>query len=342
MSISSKLPEIEQIEEMIRSLGSSARTEILAESSDGHVTFPIHKITIGSEDPTAPVLGLTGGVHGLERIGSQVCLALMHSLIELLKWDKSLNERFKNFRVFFIPVVNPVGIYNKTRCNPHGVDLMRNSPIESTKPAFLLGGHRYSNKLPWYRGDEGKPMEIEAQALIDGVAKEIMQSKLAVTVDLHSGFGLQDRLWFPYAKSTEPYPDLPFMHAFKDLMDRAYPHHFYKIEPQAQNYTTHGDLWDYLYDDYRKINQGMYLPLCLEMGSWSWVKKHPSQIFSSMGPFNPMVGHRLKRTLRRHNTLMEFLLRATESHEAWSQLSDAMINEHNQKAKELWYEPTAK
>ncbi|MNL36761.1 hypothetical protein D3C87_1588660 [compost metagenome] len=181
-------------------------------------------------------------------------------------------------------------------------------------------------------------MQIEAQALIDAVEKEIKHSRLAVTVDFHSGFGLQDRLWFPYAKSVKPYPDLPFMHAFKDLMDRTYPHHFYRVEPQAKNYTTHGDLWDYLYEGYQKNAKGLYLPLCLEMGSWSWVKKHPAQIFSSEGPFNPIVGHRLKRTLRRHNTLMEFLLRATESHNAWTGLTEEKIKEHNQKAKELWYE----
>jgi hypothetical protein len=333
------LAEITQIEEIISTLGSSVHSEVIAESQDAEVSFPIYKLSFGNPDPKAPVLGLIGGVHGLERIGSQVCIALLHSFAELLKWDQGLQRTLKDIRVFFIPTVNPVGIYRKTRCNPQGVDLMRNSPIEATDPAFFLGGHRWSNKLPWYRGDEGSAMQVEAKALVDAVGKEISKSKLAITVDFHSGFGLQDRLWFPYAKTTAPYPDLGYMHSFKELMDRTYPHHFYRIEPQAKNYTTHGDLWDYLYDGFQaQKREALYLPLCLEMGSWSWVKKHPAQIFSSEGPFNPMVGHRLKRTLRRHNTLLEFLLRATSSHSSWSNVSTEILNIQEQKAKELWYE----
>lgn len=333
------LPEIQQIEKRIRDLGTTVKSEVLAYSEDKALRFPIYKITFGSEDPQAPVLGFVGGVHGLERIGAQVCVALMNSLAELTVWDQTLQSTLKNIRVFFIPTVNPIGIYRKTRSNPRGVDLMRNAPVDGDQPARWVGGHRVSSRLPWYRGIEGAPMEVEAQAMVKAVQDEIRHSPLALTLDLHSGFGFQDRLWFPYAKTVKPFPDLPMTYSLKNLLDRTYPHHFYRVEPQAQSYTTHGDLWDYIYDEHLKTadRQQKYLPLCLEMGSWMWVKKNPWQIFRSDGPFNPLKGHRHRRTLRRHNTLMEFLIRAVASPQAWANMNGEQEKEWALKAQELWY-----
>lgn len=332
------LPEILQIEKRMGALDQVARFEILAYSEKGSLRFPIYKVSFGSEDPMAPVLGFVGGVHGLERIGSQVCLALMNSLSELILWDETLQRTLQNLRIFFIPTVNPIGIYNKTRSNPRGVDLMRNAPVEAENPARWVGGHRLSSRFPWYRGELGSPMEVEAQALVSAVQKEIAQSPVAVTVDIHSGFGFQDRLWFPYAKTTKPFPDISLAQRMSELLDRTYPHHFYKFEPQAQSYTTHGDLWDYIYDIQRGSNpQQKFLPLCLEMGSWLWVKKNPLQILSAEGPFNPIKGHRQKRTLRRHNTLMDFLIRAVASSQAWAVMDETTKMEAEKKALEMWY-----
>ncbi|MDG0816148.1 M14 family zinc carboxypeptidase [Bdellovibrio svalbardensis] len=338
------LPEIQQIEQRISILGSAMRSEVLAYSetsgAGGELRFPIYKLSFGSTDPQAPVLGFVGGVHGLERIGAQVSVALLNSFSELVLWDKNLQRTLQDIRVFFIPTVNPIGIYRKTRSNPRGIDLMRNAPVDADDPPRFLGGHRYTNKLPWYRGEFGAPMEVEAQAMIRGVQDEIRESKLAITVDSHSGFGLQDRLWFPYAKTLKPFPDLGLLYSFKQLLDRTYPHHFYRIEPQAGTYTTHGDLWDYIYDHHQSPEMGQhknYLPLCLEMGSWMWLKKNPWQIFKPEGPFNPLIGHRHKRTLRRHNTLMEFLIRAVSSPDEWAELNAAKTLELESKAMELWY-----
>ncbi|HEY8269475.1 MAG TPA: M14 family zinc carboxypeptidase [Pseudobdellovibrionaceae bacterium] len=337
------LLEIQQVEKVIHELGPLVRSEVLAYSRTHSLKLPIYKLSFGSEDPQAPVVGLVGGVHGLERIGSQVCVSLLHSFSELLLWDEVIKESLKHLRVFFIPVVNPIGILKKTRSNPRGVDLMRNAPIEGEHPPRFLGGHRYSSKIPWYRGVEGAPMEVESRALVEAVQKEIFQSPLAITVDFHSGFGIQDQIWFPYAKTTKAYPEIGLAHAFKSLFDRTFPHHFYKIEPQALNYTTHGDVWDYLYDKYREqyaLNgsaKGVYLPLCLEMGSWMWVKKNPLQLFNLQGHYNPIKSHRMKRTLRRHNTFFEFTLRAALSPQSWAYLSEEQRVKHETLATELWY-----
>ncbi len=339
-NMKSYLPEIEQIERRLDELKDFARVNVIAKSSDGKVELPIYKISFGTEKPEAPVLGLIGGVHGLERIGSQVCVALFHSLTQLLLWDEHMRKLLESMRIFFIPTVNPIGILRHRRSNPRGVDLMRNAPLDADHdPAFLVGGHRLSPKIPWYRGTH-EGMEIESQALVDAVRQESFRSTSVVTVDFHSGFGIVDRIWFPYAKTKVPFPGLAHMQAFRDLLDRTYPHHFYQVEPQSKSYTTHGDLWDYLYDSYLQQgpNKGVYLPLTLEMGSWMWVKKNPLQIFSSEGPFNPIKHHRFKRVLRRHNTLFEFLIRSVNSPAIWSDLSDEQKNKYHHKAMEVWYE----
>lgn len=303
--------------------------------------FPLITATFGNPDPKAPTLGLFGGVHGLERIGSQVVLALMTSFSELILWDKLLQDALQKIRIVWFPIVNPLGILNKRRANPNGVDLMRNAPVDSfEKPTFLVGGHRLSSQLPWFRGYSRTQMEPEAQALIDLVQQSVLQSRRAITLDFHSGFGTKDRIWFPFARSRNPFPHLAEVHAFKEAFERIHPHHVYQIEPQAKNYTTHGDLWDYAYDLYYQdaANQNeVYLPLAIEMGSWMWVKKNPLQLFSALGPYNPMKAHRLKRILRRHNTLFDFLIRALVSHEVWVPSNSDQREKHRQRAMDMWY-----
>ena len=339
-----ELDEIREIERLAENLKDLARIEVIGQSSPPRdpsdtVRFPIYKVTFGSADPKAPVLGLIGGVHGLERIGAQVCVSLLNSLSQLVLWDRNTREVLERVRIFFVPTVNPWGILRKRRSNPRGVDLMRNAPTEAEGAITpLVGGQRWTPNLPWYRGSADGGIEDEAQALLDACRAEISQAPVSVLVDFHSGFGVVDRIWFPYAKTREPFPDLPTVHAFKHLMERTYPHHFYRIEPQSKNYTTHGDLWDYLYDEYRaSAPPGVLLPLTVEMGSWNWVKKNPFQFFSTDGAYNPVRAHRLRRTLRRHNTFFEFLIRAVASPSAWADLSEEQRGKHLSQAMELWY-----
>ena len=104
--------------------------------------------------------------------------------------------------------------------------------------------------------------------------------------------------------------------SLKDLIDETLQHHIYSIEPQSFSYTTHGDLWDYLYDKFRDHDsQGkkLFIPWTLEMGSWRWVRKNPKQALSALGLFNPMVDHRFDRTMRRHKSLLDLLFSATRN-----------------------------
>ncbi len=335
-----RLPELIDLERLLDSLVKHARVEVMGQAQVGELDFPLYAVSLGSTDPEAPVLGLFAGVHGLERIGTQVLLSFLQTVDQLLTWDRSFQELLQQSRLLFMPLVNPGGMFLRSRANPNGVDLMRNAPVHAEKmsPLQIYGGQRFSSKLPWYRGPAGAPMEKEAQALCDFVRKEVFSSKVAITVDVHSGFGSVDRIWFPYAKTKRPFPNVSEVFAIKNLLDRTYPNHIYTLEPQSRQYTTHGDLWDYLYDEHRKIEkESVFIPLALELGSWIWVRKNVKQIFSLLGAFNPMTPHRLSRTLRRHLIFFEFLHRAVVASESWARLAKDQKDSHRRRALELWY-----
>jgi len=313
-------PELSKLMSVIENAPDFARVNLLTRvEMKGH-EFPIYSLVIGTEKKEAPTLGLFGGVHGLERIGSQCVLAFLESLFEQLRWDAELRRDFENCRIVSIPIINPAGMYFGRRSNPNGVDLMRNSPVSAQKePAFLLGGHRYGPFLPWYRGPEGAEMEKETRAVIDFVAKETFESSACILLDVHSGFGIKDRLWYPFAKTSDRFPSMDQVDALVEILNRSYPNHVYLVEPQSLSYTTHGDLWDHVFELHYEKYKGkkLFMPWTLEMGSWIWVKKNPFQLISEGGMFNPVKEHRYKRTLRRHMPLFNFLMRAVRNQNTW-------------------------
>lgn len=306
----------------------------------GAARFPVHALTLGNPSPEVPAIGFFGGVHGLERIGAEVVVAWLRSLVKRLAWDEALHEQLRRVRLVFMPLVNPGGYWLGTRANPNGVDLMRNAPVEAReKVPFLVGGQRYSRGMPWYRGDEGAPMEPEAEALCRFVERELLSRPFSVAVDCHSGFGSTDRIWFPYAHTTRPITHLPEIHALHAIFEQAHAHHPYVVEPQSLQYLTHGDLWDHLY--LRAEAEGsagrVFLPLTLEMGSWLWIKKNPKQLFSRLGIFNPLIQHRVNRVMRRHLALLDFLTRATSGYARWLPDTVAGREQHRRAALSRWY-----
>lgn len=330
--------ELEELEAVVARLGDRAQCRVVDTVVHKGREFPIHCIRLGSESPEVPVLAFFGGIHGLEKIGTEVILAYMQTVAALLDWDEEFNARLAKSRLVFMPIVNPVGVFRGTRCNGNGVDLMRNSPVESVGKTRLYSGQRLSARLPWYRGDESR-MEKEAQALCRVVHDELFPAPLAIAVDLHSGFGIQDRLWFPYASNRTPYPDIAKACALKQLFDACYPHHVYKIEPMSQEYVISGDLWDYLYDDYAARHAGgkLFLPLTLEMGSWLWLRKNPTHLFQRHGLFHPLLPHRQQRIMRRHLTLFDFLYRCLLYPGAWAILAPERQQTLHRQALANWY-----
>lgn len=331
------LPELAHLHYLIARGGNRLRSEIVAHV--GAEELPIHCIELGTQSASAPAIGFFGGVHGVERIGSQVVLAFLHSLIERQEWDETLQETLRHLRIVFVPLVNPEGMRAGRRGNPDGIDLMRNAPVDATeRPPWPLGGQRLSPRLPWYRGRAGAPMATEAQAVCELVTQRLLAHPFSITLDCHSGFGAQDRLWFPYAYTREPIDCLAELYALRCRFRAAHPYHsIYLIEPQARRYTTHGDLWDYLHLESRNLAHGpTFLPLTLELGSWLWVKKSPSQLLSRLGIFNPLSPHRHRRILRQHTTLFEFLMQAARSHQQWCPAANTREGVR-QEAMAYWY-----
>ena len=334
------LPELAALRELAADVKRCGRVEVLAEvDGDRGQRYPILGLHFGPASRALPVFILVGGVHGLERIGTEVVLAYATSLCRRLSWDRLAAAALEQARLVVVPLVNPVGMARRTRANGRGVDLMRNAPDHPEGWATpLLGGQRLSRRLPWYRGRAGDTMEPEALALVEMVEREAFGAELAVVLDVHSGFGLVDRLWFPYARTRRPLPHLAELYALRRLLDDTLPHHVYRMEPQAQTYTVMGDLWDHLYDR-RAVHAvpGALLPLTLEMGSWMWLKKNPRQALSVLGSFNPLVPHRLRRTLRRHLLLIDFLHRAVGAYPSWARPADDERAQLTRAAFELWY-----
>jgi hypothetical protein len=335
-----KLEKLEIKIQNTKNLRNITRVEILAltEANDSTQSYPIKSYTIGTTNNKAPVMFFVGGVHGLERIGAELCYSILKTTLDRLLWDHSLENILSTVRLVFIPLANPYGYFHFRRSNPNGVDLMRNSPvIAEEKTPYLLGGHKISSKLPWYQGDSSQ-MEIESQAILKKFEIECRESVAVISLDFHSGFGFKDRLWFPYSNSRKEFHHLPEISSLIELFEQSYPYHIYKIEPQCEGYLISGDLWDHIYFEHQKHNTNTYLPLTLEMGSWNWVKKNPLQLFTRDGLFNPVKDHRRDRTFRRHHLLFDFLMRGLYSHEKWAKLipSDRALNLIRGRKK--WYE----
>ena len=334
------LSELEQLEAQLESLPDHAESRLLGRAPlSDHAWLPIYGLRLGTDDGTAPTFIIVGGIHGLERIGTRVALSFMSTLIELMQWDKMTQVALRHARVLFIPLVNPVGMLHTRRGNWRKVDLMRNAPAEpDAKGALLLGGQRVSRHLPWYMGPSTTRLEIESSALMDYIHEHTLHSRAVICIDLHSGFGMVDRIWFPYARQHRPFGNLAELWALKSLVDRTLPNHIYKFEPQSSSYTIRTDLWDYAYDSFRAHNpQGVMLPLTLEMGSWLWIRKNPRQLLRTLGAFNPMLPHREKRTLRRHLPLLDFLFRAVQAPQSWAWLTGTHRRDAYRQAVATWY-----
>ena len=333
------LPELRELERIIALGKGNLEVNVACEVDVRHKRFPVYQLALGNPDPGVPAIGFFGGIHGLERIGTQVLLSFMQGLLSRLAWDKSLHQLLQQVRLVFMPLINPGGMWQATRSNPHGVDLMRNAPVEAAgKVPFLLGGHRYSPRLPWYRGAAGAEMEIENQALCRVVQEQLLGRQFSIAVDCHSGFGLRDRVWFPHAHCVHPIEHLADILSLEELFEQTHPNHRYLFEPQSLNYRTHGDIWDYLYLTSQQQPGNTFLPLTLEMGSWLWVKKNPRQLFSRHGMFNPTAQHRLQRVLRSHTVWLDFLMRAACGHENWISQGPTRLRLQEQ-AVARWYRP---
>ena len=206
-------------------------TQIECDMQFRGVAFPIFTASIGSIDPLAPAVGFLGGIHGLERIGTQVILHYMRALLFRLEWDELLQQQLQKIRLLFMPIVNPGGMWAHTRANLNGVDLMRNAPQRSdSRVPCLAGGQTRSPLLPWYCGRAGAPMEQKSAAMLKVVQQQLACRPFSLALDCHSGYGFDGSLWFPYAKTPRLMAHLPEMFALMTMLEQSHPHHDYSFE----------------------------------------------------------------------------------------------------------------
>ena len=333
----SEFPEMDQLLNILQLFPNKLKVELLCEvNGNSNDSYPVHAISLGNASIDKPGVLFVGGVHGVERIGSQVVLSFLASLLNRLDWDTQLQYLLNNCYLGFVPIVNPSGMVMQRRANANGVDLMRNSPSIATDGAsFMVGGQRISAHLPWFRGKSGQAMEVENQALVKFAQTNLFPRPFSLVLDCHSGFGQSDRIWFPYANSiSQPIDDLGVVYRLRKAFFNGFPHQNYLFEPQTKHYVCHGDLWDYCYDQ-SLAYPGTFIPLTLEMGSWRWLKKNPLQLFNSLGLYHPMKPHRVQRVLRRHLILMEFLMDACHSWQSF--LYDPQLDLDKKAAIKKWY-----
>lgn len=329
--------ELLELERVIAAAGPQVHSRVACSVMHEGRALPVYAVTLGNADPAVPAVAYIGGVHGLERIGARVVIAWLHSLVARLRWDAALHGMLERVRLLFLPLLNPAGMARGTRANGAGVDLMRNAPIDSPEPVpFLVGGQRISAGLPWYRGRAGAPMEPESAALCACIERELLGRPFSVALDCHSGFGMRDRLWFPFAHRRTPIAHLAELVCLHGIFERTLAHHPYVFEPQSRQYLAHGDLWDHLALQAQDQPDTVFLSLTLEMGSWLWVKKNPRQLFTREGLFNPHIAHREQRVLRRHLPLLDFLIHAAIGWPRWQPRPQEREERHREGLR-LWY-----
>lgn len=122
-SLREQLPELHALEGLIAGLR-GARVSVLGYAEHRGESLPLYCVGFGPVERSHPTLLFVGGVHGLERVGSQVLLNHLAAFKAAAAWDDMHRQCLERVRVFFIPIVNPVGMVLGTRANGAGVDLM--------------------------------------------------------------------------------------------------------------------------------------------------------------------------------------------------------------------------
>lgn len=284
--------------------------------------FPIYSLEIGKPKAIQknPV-GVVAGVHGLETIGVRVVLDFLEFLVNSPKKD-FLPEVFAGeIGIVSIPIINPGGILKSTRSNPAGIDLMRNSGIEAVKAPFFFGGHKISKHLPYYRGNY---LEPEARIVKRFVEKYFFSNEKSILslIDIHSGFGSIDHVWWPFAFSRESCADEKIYQKMAWHLKEKKLHSSYEYGPQSETYTTHGDLWDLFYLEYQnriesKNLKSKFLPWTLEIGTWSDIPIEPSKLFRKRGIFNPAKENKQAVIRKYRNFLRDFVCLSSYKRSHW-------------------------
>ncbi|MCB1199145.1 MAG: DUF2817 domain-containing protein [Leptospiraceae bacterium] len=265
--------------------------------------FPIYQLTFGKKSAVKNrSILLVAGVHGLETVAVNILLDYLNQALR----DGPVLSALKSGKlaIVAIPILNPGGLARQSRSNPGGVDLMRNSGVEGENALFFFGGQKLSGRLPYYQGKKLEPESILLFRALRDLYDAERKTPL-IALDVHSGYGNKNYIWWPYAKTRTPSPDDMLFRRITGYMEKTKLHNAYHYGPQSEMYTTHGDLWDLFYDHFLKFRElkkraPPFLPFTLEIGTWTHFKKNPTRILKKREIFNPprnlkkqfVTGHR--------------------------------------------------
>jgi hypothetical protein len=270
--------------------------------------WPIYLLEVGKKSAFrkhAPLI--VSGVHGLETIGIRIHLDLLSRLIDVKGRHYSPDLLAGKFGIYSIPILNPAGVAGLTRSNANGIDLNRNSGVDAEKALPFFGGHKISGALPYFRG---LTKQRETRALLRFLREDFLQKrkKVHLALDIHSGYGSQNFVWWPYSYTGKPvFREKAFLEVASQLRQR---HSVYRIEPMSQSYQTHGDLWDAALLEFEQASlkqkqhkKSVFMPLTLEVGTWHELRKSPRRLFNREKIFNPPRANR-KAYLKAHRELL--------------------------------------
>ena len=114
----SEFPELVELERLIDECARFLDVRVVHRAQVADRSFPVYVIALGNADPAMPAVGFFGGVHGLERIGAEVVIAWLRSLVMRLGWDELLHRQLESVRLVFMPLVNPGGVWLRTLAKP--------------------------------------------------------------------------------------------------------------------------------------------------------------------------------------------------------------------------------
>jgi predicted deacylase len=250
-----------------------AAGDVIGRSCEGR---DLLRIDLGTRG--APVVLLSGLMHGIEVIGSL-------ALLELVRWLGSSDERARALRerahFVVLPIVNPDSLFANMsrlargerayrRCNARGVDLNRNFPHQTTRRLLHpFSGSRYRLSAH-YRGPH--PLsEPESRAVRD-VAVTLRPS---LSLAFHS-FG--NMLLYPWAYTKEENPRASRYRELGEALRALVP---YRVQQARQLYAVLGDM-----DDWLDAELGT-LAMTVEVGHFDVRLRELRRLFNPFAWMNP-------------------------------------------------------
>ena len=119
----------------------------------------------------------------------------------------------------------------------------------------------------------------------------------------------------PYASGKKvPEKETKIFAEIKKHLYTIYRHHPYKYEKQTDIYSTHGDFWDYNFDQHLESGKGTYLPLTLEISSFKWAMRNLLSNWTVEAIFNPINRHQSRDEYIKHMMIFDFIIKFAKNY----------------------------